>query len=151
MSEAPASAAFDAPAFFSDPRFAPPASKLLGWKLESFDQDAGTIALSFNAKPDFTNPSGAVQGGFLAAMLDDTMGPSVVVKSGGRFYAPTLTMNLNFLLPVFPGPVRCEARCVRLGKTIASMEGVLYDSAGAPAVTASCCSRVIPFEKTRTG
>ncbi len=151
MSEAEAPAAFDAPAFFSDPRFAPPASKLLGWTLESFDQEAGTVALSFDAKPEFTNPGGNIQGGFLAAMLDDTMGPAVVVKSGGRFYAPTLTFSLNYLKPVFPGRVRAEARCVRLGKTIAYMEGVLYDSEGEPAVTATCCSRVIPFEKTRKG
>jgi acyl-coenzyme A thioesterase PaaI-like protein len=31
-------------------------------------------------------PAGLIQGGILSAMLDDTMGPAVFVKTEGRLY-----------------------------------------------------------------
>lgn len=55
-----------------------PAAVILGWELEAIDPDAGTIELSFTASERFVNPAGHVQGGFLAAMLDDTLGPVLV-------------------------------------------------------------------------
>ena len=50
---------------------APPSAKLLGWTLRVIDPDAGTIEIGFTTDDRFTNPGGTVQGGFLAAMLDD--------------------------------------------------------------------------------
>src|SRR5256885_16875762 len=55
----------------------PPAALLLGWKLISVDAEAGTIEVEFRATERFLNPAGAVQGGFLATMLDDTLGPAL--------------------------------------------------------------------------
>jgi acyl-coenzyme A thioesterase PaaI-like protein len=57
---------------------APPAAVLLGWRLVAVDPAAGTIEVSFTATERFLNPVGDVQGGFLAAMLDDTLGPALV-------------------------------------------------------------------------
>src|SRR4051812_38055424 len=56
----------------------PPVAELLGWTLESIDPQGGNIVVRFEARPEFTNPLGNVQGGLLAAMLDDTMGPALV-------------------------------------------------------------------------
>ena len=53
---------------------APPAAELLGWELIEIDPEAGTIEVAFDADERFLNPVGQVQGGFLAAMLDDTLG-----------------------------------------------------------------------------
>ena len=52
----------------------PPAGKLLGWTLLAVDPEAGTIEIRFTADDRFLNPAGTVQGGFLAAMLDDRLG-----------------------------------------------------------------------------
>src|SRR5581483_6392636 len=54
----------------------PPVARLLGWTLVSVDPARGEIRVRFEAKPDFLNPAGTVQGGILTAMLDDTMGPA---------------------------------------------------------------------------
>jgi acyl-coenzyme A thioesterase PaaI-like protein len=54
---------------------------LLGWELEAVDPDAGTIELSFTAREEFLNPAGYIQGGSLAAMLDDTLGPRWLPRS----------------------------------------------------------------------
>jgi len=47
---------------------APPAARLLGWKLERIDPDQGAIRVQFEGKEEFL--------GILAAMLDDTLGPA---------------------------------------------------------------------------
>ena len=60
----------------------PPAAELLGFKLVEIDPDAGTIEVDFTATEQFLNPAGTVQGGFLAAMLDDTLGPALVATLG---------------------------------------------------------------------
>jgi hypothetical protein len=61
----------------------PPAATLLGWELVAIDPEAGTIEVAFTASEQFLNPVGAIQGGFLAAMLDDTLGPALVATLGG--------------------------------------------------------------------
>lgn len=56
----------------------PPAAVTLGFKLLEIDPELGTIRVQFEAKQEFLNPMGVVQGGFVAAMLDDTLGPALV-------------------------------------------------------------------------
>jgi hypothetical protein len=60
----------------------PPAAVLLGWELVVVDPEEGTIEVAFTATEQFTNPAGHIQGGFLAAMLDDTLGPALVATLG---------------------------------------------------------------------
>ena len=62
---------------------APPSARLLGWTLRAIDPAAGTIEVGFTADERFTNPAGTVQGGILAAMLDDTQGPALFGSSHG--------------------------------------------------------------------
>lgn len=64
----------------------PPCAQLLGWRLLAHDEARGWIKVGFVGAAEFLNPAGRVQGGILAAMLDDTMGPAVLVKSGGALY-----------------------------------------------------------------
>lgn len=73
-------------------RAAPPAAAvLLGWELVAVDPDAGTIEVAFRATEQFLNPVGVVQGGFLAAMLDDTLGPALVATLGPTSSPPPPT------------------------------------------------------------
>ena len=62
----------------------PPCAKTLGIEFVQIDGERGTVEVKFEAKPDFLNPAGNVQGGFLAAMLDDTMGPALYSHAGCR-------------------------------------------------------------------
>jgi hypothetical protein len=50
----------------------PPVAQLLGWTLLSTDPGRGEIRVRFEAKPDFLNPAGTVQGGILSAMNFET-------------------------------------------------------------------------------
>lgn len=117
---------------------APPAAKLLGWRMISLNIDTGEIELSFDGKPEFLNPIGVVQGGFLSAMLDDTMGPLILAMSHGRQFGTTIDLHVHFLKPVRPGPITTKARITQLGKKVAFAEGQLFDSDGQLAARATC-------------
>jgi len=56
----------------------PPAAATLGLEVLDVDPERGTIELAFAAPHAFTTPFGDVLGGFLAAMLYDTVGPALL-------------------------------------------------------------------------
>src|SRR6188472_3683158 len=81
----------------------PPAAKTLGWTFEEVDPEQGTIRVAFEAREEFLNPLGVVQGGFLAAMLDDTLGTALIATLEPDQFAPTLEMKVSFLRPAPAG------------------------------------------------
>src|SRR6202167_3745458 len=108
----------------------PPSAVLLGWELVSVDPDAGTIEVAFTATEQFLNPIGVIQGGFLAAMLDDTLGPALVATLGPGQFAPTTDLHVQFLRPARPGRLTGRGRIVRRGRQIAFLAGELLDESG---------------------
>ena len=122
---------------------APPSAKLLGWTLRAIDPDAGTIEIGFTAGERFTNPGGTVQGGFLAAMLDDTQGPALFGHTHGEAYAPTIDFNISFVKAARPGNFVGKGRVINLGKTIALTEAELFDEAGDLVARATFTNRVM--------
>jgi uncharacterized protein (TIGR00369 family) len=125
----------------------PPSSKLLGWHLIDARPEDGWIRIGFDGKRDFCNPAGFVQGGILAAMLDDTMGPAVFVMTDGKLYTATITMTVNFLAPAKPGKIVGEATVTQLGKTVAFVEGRLMSEDGIVLATATTSLRLIEAAK----
>ena len=121
----------------------PPASKLLGWTLRAIDPEAGTIEVGFTADERFLNPAGTVQGGFLAAMLDDTHGPALFAMSDGEIYAPTIDFSISFIKPAAPGRFVGKGRVVNLGRTIAFTEAELFDESGDLVARGTFSSRVM--------
>jgi len=120
----------------------PPAAELLGWKLVEIDPDEGTIEVAFTAKEQFLNPAGTVQGGFLAAMLDDTLGPALVQTLGDGEWAPTTDLHVQFLKPAEPGELRGTARIVRRGRDVAFLAGELRDAEGDLVATATATAAI---------
>ena len=118
----------------------PKAAQTLGIKILSVDSDTGAIVAEFDGKQEFTNPAGNIQGGFLAAMLDDTMGPVVSATLRAGEFAPTLDLQVQFLSPAVPGKLRGSGRAIRRGGGICflaaelSQEGRVVATASATAV-----------------
>ena len=123
----------DKNAFFwqiQDGRLPPPkAAATLGIRILSVSPDAGTIEVEFDGKPEFTNPAGQIQGGFLAAMLDDTVGPLISSTLRACEFAPTLNLNVSFAKPASIGKLLDKGRIVRRGKDISILAGELHQSA----------------------
>ena len=129
---------------------APPCAMLLGWKILDAKPEQGWIRVGFEGKPEFRNPAGYIQGGILAAMLDDTMGPAAFIMGKGEIFTPTIDMNVSFLAPAKVGPIVGEASVVQMGKTIAFLEGKLMDETGALLARATASVRVVPSAKALT-
>jgi uncharacterized protein (TIGR00369 family) len=125
----------------------PPAAKLLGWHLLDARPEEGWLKVGFDGKAEFRNPAGFIQGGILTAMLDDTMGPAVLIMTEGKLYTTTISLTVNFMAAAKPGPIIAEARVTQLGKTIAFMEGKLTAEDGTLLATATTVARLL--EATR--
>src|SRR5258708_12357180 len=82
----------------------PPCAKTLGIEFVQIDGERGTVEVKFEAKPEFLNPAGNVPGGFLAAMLDDTMGPALTATLDAGEFPPTVNLNVQFHRPAKVGP-----------------------------------------------
>jgi uncharacterized protein (TIGR00369 family) len=120
----------------------PPAAATLGFELVAVDPDAGTIEVAFTASEQFLNPVGVIQGGFLAAMLDDTLGPALVATLGPDEFAPTSDLHVQFLRPARPGRLIGHGRILRRGRDVAFLAGELRDEHGAIVAVASATAQI---------
>ena len=120
----------------------PPCSDTLSLELIEVDQALGTVRLKMVGLPEWCNPRGFLQGGFVTAMLDEAMAIAGIVAGEMAYAVPTLELKTTFLRPCPPGPVQAEGRVVRWGKSAAFLEADLYDSAGKHVARAS--STVLP-------
>jgi uncharacterized protein (TIGR00369 family) len=121
----------------------PPVAVLLGFELLDADPDAGTIRIRFQTRPEFANPVGNVQGGILAAMLDDALGPALVATLEPEQFAPTIELKVNYIESARIGPpLIASARVVARKRTIAFVAGELRDEAGTLIATATATARI---------
>jgi uncharacterized protein (TIGR00369 family) len=122
-----------------------PIAMLLGADPLACDPVAGRITIGFEAKPEFCNLLGTVQGGMLAAMLDMVMSFSVLCTVGPGHVVPTIDMNTHFLTPAKPGRILGEGAVVKKGRSISFMEGRLRDRDGRLLTTATASGQLMKW------
>jgi uncharacterized protein (TIGR00369 family) len=108
----------------------PPTGVLFKSNLLEVRSKDGFVRMSYDIGPDFCNPSGAVQGGIIAAMLDDTAAFACIVKAGEPIYVASLELKTSFFAAAKQGILYAEAQCIKLGRTVAFMEASLMDGEG---------------------
>ena len=106
----------------------PPCAMTLGIEFAAIDGERGTAEVTFEAKQEFLNPAGNVQGGFLAAMLDDTMGPALTATLDAGEFAPTLNLNVQFHRPAKAGPLSGVGRVVLRGREVCQLSAELMQN-----------------------
>ncbi|TNE35612.1 MAG: PaaI family thioesterase [Alphaproteobacteria bacterium] len=106
----------------------PNSSKTVGFDVLAVDQAKGTVTIAFRGQDDWTNPMGNIQGGFLCAMLDEAMTTAGIVAANFKNAVPTLELKVSFLRPAPVGRLIGVGKAVRMGKSIAFLEGELFDS-----------------------
>ncbi|MDR8409530.1 PaaI family thioesterase [Nonomuraea sp. 3-1Str] len=119
-----------------------PAAATLGWELIAVDPEQGTIEVAFEAGERFANPVGVIQGGFLAAMLDDTMGPALALTLPADRFAPTLDLHVQLLRPARPGRLVGRGRVVRRGREVCFLAGELSGPDGRPVATGTATAYI---------
>jgi molybdopterin converting factor subunit 1 len=122
-----------------------PSTELLGTRPISVS--SGEVVLGFVGRPEFLNPAGSIQGGFLTAMLDKAMGAAAVTQLEPGLVVPTLEIKTSFVRPATPGSLICRANVVRGGRSIVFTEGTLEDDHGSLVATATATARVTPLDK----
>ena len=125
----------------------PPCATVLGLDILEADPADGRVKIAFLAKPEFCNAAGNVQGGFLAAMLDDCMGPAILVATNAEAFPSTIDLHVQFLSPAKPGKIIGQGRIVRLGRTIGFVEAELADESGNLLARASASVRITAMHK----
>ena len=132
---------------FSNSKKRPPCTETVGMRLTAVDQAKMTARYEFEARQDFANPTGAIQGGFIAAMLDEAMSATAIIASNVTMNAPTLEMKISFLRPLFVGKASAEARILKWGKSSCFIEAELFDPQGQLVAKASATQAPKPFKR----
>lgn len=132
---------------FQNSKKRPPCSDTLGMRLIEVEQDAKRIRMEFDVSPSFANPTGAVQGGFITAMLDEAISSCIIIASNVTMTAPTLEMKTSYLRRLMPGKAFVDARIVKLGKSAAFSEAECYDPDGKLVATATATALPMPFKR----
>ena len=132
---------------FQNSKKRPPCSDTLGMRLAEVEQDAKRIRMDFDVPTMFANPTGAVQGGFIAAMMDEAMSTCCIIASNVTMTAPTLEMKTSYLRRLMPGPASVEARILKWGRSAAFMEAECFDNKGKLIAKATATAIPMPFKR----
>ena len=132
------------PEYISSTR--PPSAAWMDMQPVDYRPDERRVRLSFAPNDDMCNFGGTVQGGFLAAMMDDAMGSLTFFALGGRFAPATIDLQTHFYTVVPLERIEVEAHLIRAGKAVAFAEAHLYRSDGELAAQARCSMKLRAFK-----
>ncbi len=99
--------------------------KIFNFKLANY------VSGSLELEGDFTgiclNPDGLVQGGMMAAMLDDVTSLLILAETNGKKYPASTDLHTLHHRPLNRGKVKAKASLIKMGKRIATTKGEIYN------------------------
>lgn len=105
-----------------------------------------SLTVSFPVRPEYDNPMQRMQGGFICAAMDNTMGPLSFLVTGGA--AVTLSLNVDFVRGIKAGDtLRCKATVLSRSRTNLIMDVEAFDRRGK--LVARCSSQFQVFGTSR--
>jgi uncharacterized protein (TIGR00369 family) len=131
----------------SDPSRQPPCARHLGFELIDFSAGEGWAEVAFTPRPEFANPAGVVQGGFVCAMLDDAMSVAASISQRFAVIVPTLQTSVSYLRPTPIARVTARGEVLRFSSSGVTMQGVLRDANGSVLAVATATAVPRPFPK----
>ena len=132
---------------FQNSKKRPPCSETLGMRLVEVEQEAQRVRMDFDVSLQFANPTGAVQGGFIAAMMDEAMSTCCIIASNVTMTAPTLEMKISYLRRLMPGKASVEARILKWGRSAAFMEAECFDAEDELVAKSTATAIPMPFKR----
>jgi len=122
--------------------FPPPVFAALQGEVISYDLESDTLTNRFPILPEHLNPYGTMQGGIIAALVDNTIGPLSLMVSPPNF---TRHMEMKYSKPVSPelGYVYVTARFVEQKKRLLYFEAVVKTQEGEKLASAKSVHWVI--------
>ena len=96
-------------------------------KIQFIDEDVGVSEIIYTAKKNMCHSKNIVQGGFITGWLDAAMALACMCKVGQNVLVLSLEIKTTFLKRVNPGDVIAYGKTIRVGNSIAFLEGELRD------------------------
>lgn len=133
----------------------PPCVDTLGsGKVISFTNDKNgqpSVSVQFENTEKHCHSGTVVQGGFVAGMIDNAMSLAVIVSTQYKCNPATLELKVSYLGQTTLGKNTAVGRIIKIGKSIAFLEGELLNEAGQTVATATATAKLIPFIGTSPG
>jgi uncharacterized protein (TIGR00369 family) len=121
-----------------------PAGEHLGLEL-LLTEARGFARVAYHARAEFLNALGSVQGGFLAAMLDQAMVEAAIAAVPAPAALPTLELKTSFLRPAPPRRLIGEGRLLHQSRTVMFLEGRILTPDGMLLATGSQTALIRPL------
>ena len=116
-------------------------------RILDFSKEESSIRLEYIAERRHCHSGNIVQGGYVTGWIDSAMAHSVMIPTNFEFSPLTLELKITFLKSANPGPVIAEARVIKLGRSIAFVEGSLFDNAGNLIAKGTSTNKLVPMPK----
>jgi uncharacterized protein (TIGR00369 family) len=134
-------------ALLRDTSMYPPCARHLRFELIDYSIEAGWADVAFSPRPEFANPAGAVQGGFVCAMLDDAMSFAASLSRRFEVIVPTLQTSVSYLRPTPIARVTARGEVLRFSASSVVMQGTLRDAEGQVLALATAIAVPRPFPR----
>lgn len=120
----------------------PPVGRLIGFRVTRISM--GQAEAEMRVGKRHAGPGGTVHGGILCDVADAVMGVAFASTLRGRQSAATVELKINFLRPVWTGPLRASGRVVHRGRRLGLVECEIVDRTGRIIAKASSTCAVLP-------
>lgn len=101
------------------------------------------LVVRFPVEERYLNPVGLLQGGVVAALVDNTLGPLSYLVAPPSV---TVQMSLTYMRPISPksGPVDVEGYVVARSRTLLHLAADVRDARGRLCASATCSCQILP-------
>lgn len=125
----------------------PPIAQLIGFEIEHIAD--GRAVFSLQAGPQHANPMGTLHGGILCDLADAAMGMAFASTLAMDESFTTMSLNMNFLRPVWQSRLLAEARVINRGKNVGYIECEVSDQDGKQIAKANSTCFVLRGEQAK--
>ena len=116
-------------------------------KILEFSRENQSIKIEYIAEPRHCHSGNIVQGGYVTGWIDSAMAHSVMIPTDFEFSPLTLELKITFLKSANPGIVIAGAKVIKLGKSIAFVEGTLTNESGDLIAKGTSTNKLVPMPK----
>ena len=114
-------------------------------KILEFSRENQSIKIEYIAEPRHCHSGNIVQGGYVTGWIDSAMAHSVMIPTDFKFSPLTLELKITFLKSANPGIVIAAAKVIKLGKSIAFVEGTLTNESGDLIAKGTSTNKLVPM------
>tara|TARA_X000001036_G_scaffold156442_1_gene148627 strand:+ start:403 stop:840 length:438 start_codon:yes stop_codon:yes gene_type:complete len=114
-------------------------------KILEFSKENQSIKIEYIAEARHCHSGNIVQGGYVTGWIDSAMAHSVMIPTDFEFSPLTLELKITFLKSANPGIVIAAAKVIKLGKSIAFVEGTLTNESGDLIAKGTSTNKLVPM------